>query len=195
MWVHFGLRRVLDARNDAFLFRKAAELLASVPDNLEEETSDLEAEIHREVLAYEPEGLFIVVRQQGRVFVAPRTATALRFAESVPPSGIPRTVFLDDVGGRYRVLTTASRKRAPSLELGISLAETDRTLAAFDRQVAGGAAVFLILAVAGGLFLSRQALRPVAESIRAAGGSTPKTFRSGCREPAPVTSWMSLPAR
>src|SRR5262249_31161796 len=32
----------------------------------------------------------------------------------------------------------------------------------------GGAAVFLILAIAGGLFLSRQALSPVAESIRAA---------------------------
>ena len=30
VWVHYGLRRVLEARNDAFLERKAAELLASV---------------------------------------------------------------------------------------------------------------------------------------------------------------------
>ena len=52
--------------------------------------------------------------------------------------------------------------------MGISLAETEATLAAFDRQVAGGAVVFLILAVAAGVFLSRQAFRPVAESIRAA---------------------------
>jgi signal transduction histidine kinase len=55
-----------------------------------------------------------------------------------------------------------------SLVLGISLAETEATLAAFDRLVAGGAVAFLVLAVAGGLFLSRQALRPVADSIRAA---------------------------
>ena len=33
VWVHYGLRRVLDARNDAFLERKAAELLAGVTDN------------------------------------------------------------------------------------------------------------------------------------------------------------------
>jgi two-component system, OmpR family, sensor kinase len=52
--------------------------------------------------------------------------------------------------------------------LGISLTESEATLAAFDRFDGGGAAVFLILAISGGLFLSRQALRPVAESIRAA---------------------------
>ncbi len=31
-WVHRGLRRVLEGRNDAFLYRKAAELLAGVTD-------------------------------------------------------------------------------------------------------------------------------------------------------------------
>ena len=81
---------------------------------------------------------------------------------------MPRTIGLADAGGRYRVLAAPSRSGVLSLELGISLAETEATLAAFDRQVAGGAVVFLILAVAAGMFLSRQALRPVAESIRAA---------------------------
>ena len=167
-WVHFGLRRVLDARNDAFLERKAAELLASVTDQRPGAMSDLEAEIDREVLAYEPEGLIVVVRQAGQVSVAPRTAAALRLADQVVPPGTTCTIGQSDAWGRYRVLATPSRSGVLSLELGISLAETEATLAAFDRLVAGGAAVFLILAVAGGLFLSRQALRPVAESIRAA---------------------------
>jgi heavy metal sensor kinase len=167
-WVHYGLRRVLDARNDAFLERKAAELLAGVSDHRPVSTSDLEAEIGREVLAYEPEGLIVVVRQGDRVFVAPRTVAAQRLADRSVPRGIPRTIGLAGSRERYRVLAAPSRSGILSLELGISLVETEATLAAFDRQVAGGAVVFLILAIAAGVFLSRQAFRPVAESIRAA---------------------------
>ena len=168
-WVHYGLRRVLDARNDAFLSRKAAELLAGVADPRPGGEAELEAEIRREVLAYEPEGLIVVVRQPGRVSIAPRTAAARRLADLPMPPGIaPATIGLaDGLGQRYRVLAAFSHGGL-SLELGISLAETEATLAAFDRLVAGGAVAFLVLAVAGGLFLSRQALRPVAASIRAA---------------------------
>jgi heavy metal sensor kinase len=54
------------------------------------------------------------------------------------------------------------------LELGLALAETEATLAQFDRRVAAGGLAFLALAVGGGLVLSRQALRPVAQSIRTA---------------------------
>lgn len=167
-WVHYGLSRVLDARNDAFLERKAEELLSGVEDYRPESTSDLEAEIRREVLAYKPEGLIVVVRQPGRVSVAPRTVAALRLAELKVLTGKPRTMGLADATGHYRVLAVPSKNGTLSLELGISLAETKATLAAFDRLVAGGAVVFLILAIGGGMFLSWQALRPVAESIRAA---------------------------
>jgi two-component system heavy metal sensor histidine kinase CusS len=167
-WVHYGLRRVLDARNDAFLDRKAAELLASVTGHRPEETSDLEAEIGREVLAYEPDGLIVVLRQPGRVSIAPRTAAASQLADRAVPLGNLHTIALAGAEGRYRVLAARSRAGALTLELAISLAETEATLAAFDRLVGGGAAIFLIIAVAGGLFLSRQALRPVAVSIRAA---------------------------
>jgi heavy metal sensor kinase len=166
-WVHYGLRRVLDARNDAFLERKAAELLAVVTDNRPEEASDLEAEVGREVEAYEQDGLIVVVRHAGRVSVAPRTAAALALAAEAASPGIPRTVKLGD-SRRHRVLKATSRSGALTLEIGISLAETEATLAAFDRLIAGGAVVFLVLAVAAGMFLSRLALRPVAESIRAA---------------------------
>jgi heavy metal sensor kinase len=167
-WVHYGLRRVLDARNDAFLERTASELLAAVADHTQGGTSDLDSTIRREVMAHEPEGLVVVVRQAGRVSVAPRTAASLRLADQVVPAGIPRTVGLRDAAGRYRVLAAHSGSGDLSLEIGISLEETEATLAAFDQLVAGGAVVFLILAVAGGIFLSRQALRPVADSIRAA---------------------------
>lgn len=165
-WVHFGLRRVLEARNDAFLHRKAAELLASVSDG--EETSDLEAEIRREVSAYEAEGLIIIVREPGRVSVAPQTAEALPLADQPGPPGKPRTIRSPKSKERFRVLHTLPQKGGLSLEVGISLAETEATLAEFDRFVAGGTVAFLVLAVAGGLFLSRQAFRPVAESIRTA---------------------------
>jgi heavy metal sensor kinase len=167
-WVHYGLRRVLDARNDAFLERKAAELLADVTGHRPDGTTELEAEIRREVLAYEPEGLVVVVRQAGRTSVAPSTTAARQLAARPVPPGSPATIGLGDTGQRYRVLAASTRDGGLTLELGISLAETAATLAAFDRLVAGGALAFLLLSAAGGLFLSRQALRPVAESIRAA---------------------------
>jgi heavy metal sensor kinase len=167
-WVHFGLRRVLEAKNDAFLERKAAELLAGVADHQPGGTAELEAEIRREVLAYEPEGLIVVVRQPGRQSVDPGTAAARRLAARPMPPGPPVTIGLDDRGQRYRVRAATSRDGRLTLEIAISLAETEATLIAFDGLVAGGALVFLLLAAVGGLFLSRQALRPVAASIRAA---------------------------
>ena len=81
VWVHYGLQRVLEARNDAFLERKAAELLASVSGDHAAPLAELEAEIRREVVAYEPDGLVIVVRRAGRALVvAPQTPAAGRLA-------------------------------------------------------------------------------------------------------------------
>jgi heavy metal sensor kinase len=167
-WVHHGLRRVLEARNDAFLARTAAELVECVTDRGAGGESDLEAAIRREVSAHEPEGLIVVVRGPGRLSVAPWTAAALGLADRPLPVATPRTIELAGAGHLYRALAAPSRVAGLSLELGISLAETDATLAAFDRSVAGGAVAFLAIAVLGGMFLSRQALRPVAESIRSA---------------------------
>src|SRR3954452_2055045 len=76
LWVHFGLRSVLEARNDAFLERKAAELLAVVADRRPDGRSELDAEIRREVAAYEAEGLVVIVRTPGRVLVAPPSKQA-----------------------------------------------------------------------------------------------------------------------
>jgi heavy metal sensor kinase len=167
-WMHYGIRRVLAARNDAFLDRKAKELLASVADERSGSLTELEAEIRREVLAHEPDGLVVVVRESGRRTIAPDTPVAERLAARPVPPGPPITITPDRTGQEYRVLAVTSPNSGLTLQLGISLAESQAALAAFDRFVAGGALAFLLVALVGGLFLSRQALRPVAASIRAA---------------------------
>ncbi|ODT97836.1 MAG: hypothetical protein ABS79_06875 [Planctomycetes bacterium SCN 63-9] len=178
LWVHIGLRSVLEARNDAFLERKVAELLAVVADRRPDGTSELEAEIRREVVAYEAEGLVVVVRTPNRVLVAPSTERAEGLSRLLASAGLglrPMTVSPPGRAERYRVLGTGIGP-GHSLELGLSLAETESTLNQFDGRVAVGGLAFLVLAVLGGLFLSRQALRPVALSIRTARGLNPQNL-------------------
>src|SRR5262249_47122492 len=62
-WVHLGLRAVLEAKNDAFLERKGAELVAVLRDEQSGGQEALEAEIRREVAAYGAEGLIVVIRR------------------------------------------------------------------------------------------------------------------------------------
>jgi heavy metal sensor kinase len=152
----------------AILPRKAAELLAGIAGHKPGGGSALEAEIRREVAAYEKEGLLVMVREPGRVPVAPESEAARGLADRMLESGRLETVRLTDSSERFRVLRTPPQGGGLSLEVGMSLAETEATLADFDRLVAGGSVAFLVLAAVGGLFLSRQALRPVAESIRTA---------------------------
>src|SRR5262245_15593372 len=71
VWVHVGLRSVLEARLDAFLELKAAELAAVERDARAGGPEALEAEIRREVSAYEAEGLVVVDRSPDRVILAP----------------------------------------------------------------------------------------------------------------------------
>ncbi len=167
-WVHHGLKGILEARNDAFLERKAAELLAGADEASSGVGQELEAEIDREVLAYEADGLVVVLRAPGRTLVRPRTGAALALERVRVDSNQPLELVLGDGSGLYRVLAVESRGGGTRLVLGISLVETRATLAAFDRRVAGGSLAFLAIAAAGGFFLARQALKPVAESVRTA---------------------------
>src|SRR4051812_30283374 len=86
-WVHHGLRRVLEARNDAFLERKATELLASVEGQEVGGRAALYAEIRREVAAYEDDGLVIAVREPGRLTAAPEGDIARRLADQPARTG------------------------------------------------------------------------------------------------------------
>lgn len=139
----------------------------------------LEAEIGREVEAYAVEGLVVVVRSPGRVLVAPASEKSRMLAGRMSSLDVERTldtVTLPESTERFRVVRVPLGPPGDSLELGMSLAELESTLAQFDRRVAGGGMVFLVLAVLGGLFLSRQALRPVALSIRTARGLNPENL-------------------
>lgn len=179
LWVHFGLRCVLAARNDAFLERKAAELAAVVRDARSGGTDALEAEIRREVAAYAAEGLVVVFHSPGNVLVAPssdKSRVLARLLVAAGPGRTPETVTLPGWAERYRIAGIDLDRPGCSLELGLSLAETESTLAQFDGRVAAGGVVFLLLAVLGGLFLSRQAMRPVALSIRTARGLNPENL-------------------
>jgi heavy metal sensor kinase len=169
-WVHHGLSQVLAAKNDAFLGRKAAELVAVVRDAPRGDWNDLEAEVRREVDAYAAEGLVVIVRRPGTVIVAPPSPAGRSLADRIASSGPgPRTVSLSGSTPRYRVVSTSLEPVASgALALGLSLAETEATLAQFDRRAAVGGVAFLLLAVFGGIVLSSQALRPVARSIRTA---------------------------
>ena len=176
LWVHYGLRSVLGAKNDAFLERKAAELRAVLRDVGSGGADALEAEIRREVAAYEAEGLIVVVRGQGKVFIAPESGGSRKLARLMASASLgpePQTLLASN--DRYRVLRAELLPpgSGSALDLGLSLRETESTLAQFDARVAAGGLAFLGLAVLGGLLLSRQALRPVALSIRTARGLNP----------------------
>jgi len=91
-----------------------------------------------------------------------------RRLNDLPQAKTPVTLDLPG-SSRYRVLRVGlGTADDASLELGLSLAETEATLAQFDGRVAVGGLFFLGLSVVGGAFLSRQALRPVAQSIQTA---------------------------
>ena len=179
LWVHFGLRSVLAGKNDAFLERKAAELSAVLRDARTGGTDALMAEIRREVSAYEAEGLVVVVRSQGNLLVAPESDKSRVLSRRLASAGLgqtPETITLPGSTERYRVIRLDLGSPDDSLELGLSLAETESTLSQFDGRVAAGGLAFLLLAVLGGLFLSRQALRPVGLSIRTARGLNPENL-------------------
>lgn len=166
-WVHQGLRAVLMDRNDAFLESKAAEF-ASFPDAnaSQDERESLEAEARREVAASGRVGLVVVLRRPGSVRVVPPTDEARRLAGAIEgPGAGPRTVR-SGRGAGYRVVRVG--EAGGSVDVALPLAETEATLTQFDRSVAAGWLAFLGLASVGGLWLSRQALRPVARSIAAA---------------------------
>jgi two-component system OmpR family sensor kinase len=180
-WVQHGLRTVLEAKDDALLERKSSELRAALQDGRPEAVRDFEAEIRREVEAYESEGLVIVFRRPGTLLVAPDEEPGREFAARM--SGLPNatrfdTLTLSGSKGRYRSLRTQlpSTGNGSVLDMGLSLRGTEATLAQFDARVAAGGLAFLGLAVVGGLILSRQALRPVAVSIRTAQGLNPQNL-------------------
>src|SRR5258708_3577047 len=113
-WVHHGLRAVLEAKNDAFLARKGAELVAVAREEGSGGDEALEAEIRREVAAYEAEGWILVVRRPGRVLIAPATAEARHLADRLAAmvgGPAPQTLTLASPPGHYRTIRISPTPR------------------------------------------------------------------------------------
>ncbi len=181
-WVHYGLRGVLESKNDASLERKSTEMAALVRDTLSGGQAALEAEISREVTAYKDEGLVVVVRRPGALLAAPPRERSHHLADLMASAALgtaPQTVKLPGTRERYRVVRidlVPPWEAGSSLDMGLSLTETETIVGQFDRRVAAGALAFLGLAALGGLLFSRQALRPVAQSIRTAKRLNPQNL-------------------
>ena len=171
VWVHLGLKSVLESKNDDFLRRKAAEWSAVAKDG---GRKGLEGEIDREVSAYADEGLIVALRgpAESADLVQPdgpfERRLAARLAELDLPDNHARTLEFDR--GRFRVarITLRVENRDLALDLALSTSQTEATLAQFDRRVAAGGLAFALAAVLGGSWLSAQALRPVARSVATA---------------------------
>jgi heavy metal sensor kinase len=179
LWVHFGLRSVITAKTDTFLEQKAAELSAVLHDSRAGGTEALKAEIQREVTAYEAEGLVVVARWPGTAIVTPRSEKSHALASQLESADLrqgPETRTLPGSKERYRVLRIGLGIPDHWLGLALSLSETESTLAQFDARVGLGGLAFVVVAALGGMFLSRQALRPVAMSIRTARGLNPENL-------------------
>ncbi|HUY33386.1 MAG TPA: ATP-binding protein [Pirellulales bacterium] len=185
-WAHANLRVVLESRNDVFLQNKLTELASLLKEeSFESQGAALLAEIRREVAAYGDQGLVIVVRGMGDGdWTVPSDEVARGVAERLAAAGLgeaAETIAVPQTGVRHRAAERkldAGDHRAVTLQLALSLAETEAALNHFDRRMAAGALAFLALAAAGGWLLSRQALRPVAESIATARRLNPKDLRA-----------------
>ena len=119
MWVDLGLRAVLAARNDAFLERKAAELTAAARETRSGDAEGLDAEIRREVAAYEAEGLVVIIRSRERWSSLRHRRGRSRFQASAKLASGERPETIVVAGGTsYRVLKAPWGRRATGSNWG-----------------------------------------------------------------------------
>ena len=175
VWGHQNLRAILEQKNDALLEGKRREL-ASLALEASDRSSEAQliAEMRREVAAYRGEGLVVVYRGAEETVLAPDSPASREISSlllDLRGGAAPRTIEIGRPPKPYRVLQSslAPRERKPvSLDLALDLSPTTRLLSDFDRRLSVGGLGFLAIAVWGGFFLSRRALRPVAESVETA---------------------------
>ena len=169
-WIHFGLKSILNSKNELFLANKADELLAAVKDNEAGGLDALEAEIKREAETYESDGLILVLRKKATIEVVPNSPENIELANKLEstissPSTKPVQVQINDqIFMHYRIAIN----EYDHLDLILSLQETRLILSQFDRRALLGGLTFLAVAMAGGYYFTIQALRPVAASIQTA---------------------------
>ncbi|MDR3636207.1 MAG: ATP-binding protein [Isosphaeraceae bacterium] len=172
-WARHCLSTILEERNDVFLMSECLELRDFVRENRFGGLDALEAGLRREAKSHRLFGLILIARRPGAVLVAPHAMGARRLADQLSRLDLgpsPRTIHSE--GGRAyrveRILLEPDGEAPFPVELCLPLSENQATLSQFDGRVIAGGVAFVIASVLGGLWLSRQALRPVARSIAAA---------------------------
>lgn len=175
LWSVYNLRAELEARNDLFLKREFIEFVHSAQTSLRDRSSSAPlAALRAEAAVHAETGLFVVVHYGSELQVLPDQPDARNCGAALRTIALdetPRTVIPDGmpagVLAMRKVLSTADSGDW-TVDLCLRLAETEATIANYKRRLAGGGAAFLAVAVLAGVFVTRQALRPVAASIQAA---------------------------
>lgn len=174
LWSIENLRVVLQNRNDAFLGHELSEFAAALDETIHEpRTLPLEAFRHVARAAKE-EGFYVLLQHDGTIEALTPGDPTQQFQHALRESELdaaPRTIAVNGIAAGVRtshaVLTDGSGHKW-IVVLGLPLADTHQTAASFNTRLATGGALFLVVAVLGGFFLTRQALQPVADSIAAA---------------------------
>jgi heavy metal sensor kinase len=189
LWSVYNLRMVLQDRNDAFLRHELDEFSGALSDGRgdshEHQDDPLEL-LRHEAAAGVDAGLLVLLKHDGLTEGFPEGAAVRSFeqaAETAEPDAAPHTVAVAGIAAGVRMvcveIAVPSEKSSEksggktggknwTVILGLPLTESEQTVASFNTRLAAGSALFLAAAVLGGLFLTRQALQPVADSIAAA---------------------------
>ena len=172
-WSVHNLRLVLEARNDMFLRHELDEFRELVSTELRTRSpAELSEELGRESQGIEEAGMYLAIRHGGITEVYPETPEASELAgrlEVAPLAENPRTVETGASGTRaLRGIVSVPGGDDWIIDIGLDLAETDRTVASFVSRLIGGGALLMVAAVLGSLFLMQQAVQPIAAGIRTA---------------------------
>jgi heavy metal sensor kinase len=175
VWSVYNLRAELAARNDLFLRRELIEFADTAERSLRDPSAiDPLAELRADAGVHEEAGLFVVVYHNGVLHAIPDDRRSQAFVAKLQAAELddaPQTIALGGARGAIRAMRRVFTFRDSgtwTMDLCLHLTETEKTIASFQRRLAGGGAAFLALAALAGWFLTRQALRPVAASIRSA---------------------------
>ena len=195
-WSVYNLRAELEAHNDLFLRQEFTEFAKILNRELQEpaNTDPLDA-IRAEAEVNKDAGMFVVVRHDGLVKAFPESNHVEPLARAVQSAALGESPVTLDVGGArilaMRTVLSFPDTGAWTIDAGLRLAQTEQTVSSFTRRLAGGSAAFLAVAVLGGLFLTRQALLPIAAGIRSAQQLNPDDLSVRLPRTVPTTSSTS----
>ncbi|MBI3861492.1 MAG: HAMP domain-containing protein [Planctomycetia bacterium] len=176
LWSVYNLRVVLEERNDTFLRHELSEFSGALAESVSDPQRqlDLPAAFRHMARAAREDGLLVLLRHDGRTIAVTDGNATECFEQGLGTpdfSETPRTIIVAGVPAGVRVVAgtvPAPKGNDWTLVLGLPRTGLERTVANFNARLAAGSALFLVLAVLGGLLLTRQAIQPVADAIAAA---------------------------